>query len=195
MRRQFLRCFGPQVEVWPEAPELPKPPKPPKPEDSYAGPAQTRWGTALCFRCGWRLYRNNKSHICTACQRKFGLPTLRRRNKPLQEWHRGWCQDKNCQDPAHWADCIPVRPKKPKRPSRAKARADGLSAPVFHSVLLDRVISECLASRASSMSAERGCRIGKSDLIRVAILEFLHNHPDSEFFDDAIPEPDSTHGE
>lgn len=101
MQRQFLRGFGPEVEVRPE------PPKPQQPEDRYEGPAQTPRGRLLCFRCGRLLYRNNKSHICTVCQRKFGLPTLRRRNKPLQQWHLSICQDKNCKDPAHWAAVLP----------------------------------------------------------------------------------------
>lgn len=185
MRRQFLRCFGPEVEVWPE------PPKPPQPEDCYPGPAKTRWGTALCFRCGWRLYRNNKSHMCTACQRKFGLPTLRRRNKPLQEWHSSWCHDKNCKDPAHWADCVPVRPRRPKHPSKSKPQAGSLPGPVFHSVLLDRATSKWLEFRARAVSAERGCRIGKTDLIRQAINEYLQNHPDCEFFVDAVTGDDA----
>ena len=185
IQRQFLRCFGPEVEVFPE------PPKPPQPEDCYQGPAQTPRGTPLCFRCGRLLYRNNKSHMCTTCQRKFGLPTLRRRNKPLQEWHRSICHDKSCKDPAHWADSIPVRPQKPKRPSRSKALASGLLAPVSHSVLLDGVTSERLEMNARAMSARRGCRIGKSDLIRLAVKEFLHNHYDCEFFEDAAPGSDT----
>lgn len=182
MRRLFLRSFGPEVEVWPD------PPKPPRPEDSYPGPAQTRWGLKLCFRCGWRLRPNNKSHVCTTCQRKFGLPTLRRRNRPLQEWHRSWCHDKECKDAAHWADYIPVRPQRPNRPSRSKAKAGDFTAPVFHSVLLDWKTARRLEFNAAAMSARHGCRIGKSDLIRLAVEEYLHNHYDCEFFDDAEPE-------
>jgi hypothetical protein len=189
MQCQFLRCFGPEVEV------LPEPPKPPQPEHLYQGPAQTPRGMPLCFRCGRPLYRNNKSHVCTTCQRKFGLPTLRRRNKPLQQWHLSICHDKNCKDPAHWADCVPVRPRRPKRPSRAKVPPGSSVAPIPHSVLLDWVTSKWLEGRARSRSAELGCRIGKSDLIRLAIKEFIHNHPDSEFFEDAIPGRDASHSE
>lgn len=185
MRRLFLRSFGPEKEVWPE------PAKPPKPEDSYQGPAQTPRGKPLCFRCGRILYRNNKSHICTTCQRKFGLDTIRRRNRPLQQWHLSICHDKNCKDPAHWADCIPVRPQRPKRPSKSKALADGFLAPVFHSVLLDGVTAKRLELNARAMSARRGCRIGKSDLIRLAVKEYLHNHFDCEFYEDAVPGSDT----
>ena len=185
MQRQFLRCFGPEVEV------LPEPPKPPEPEDYYQGPAQTPRGTPLCFRCGKLLYRNNKSHICTTCQRKWGLPTLRRRVKPLQQWHLSICHDENCKNPAHWADCIPVRPRRPKRPLGWREEPGRLVGYVSHSVLLGRVTSERLKSRALAMSAERGCRIGKTDLIRQAVDEYFHNHPDSEFFEDAVPESDS----
>ena len=145
MRRQFLRCFGPDVEV------LPEPPNPPQLEDTYQGPAKDQWGRDRCFQCGRPLCKNNKSHICTACQRRWGLDTIRRRNKPLQEWHLSWCHDKNCKDPAHLADCIPVRPRRPKRPSRSKALADGLLAPVFHSVLLDWETSKWLEFRARAM--------------------------------------------
>jgi len=189
MQRQFLRCFGPEVEVFPE------PPKPSQPEDCYQGPAQTRWGVALCFRCGYRLRPNNKSHVCTACQRKFGLPTLRRRNKPLQQWHLSICHDRDCKDPAHWADCAPVRPQRPKRPSRSKAQANGLLPPVSHSVLLDGVTSSRLELNARAMSARRGCRIGKADLIRQAVKEYFHNHYDCEFFDDAAPGSDTDQSE
>lgn len=185
MRRQFLRCFGPEVEVWPE------PPKPPQLETSYQGPAMDQWGRDRCFRCGRPLCKNNKSHICTACQRKFGLDTIRRRNKPLQEWHLSRCNENKCQDLAHWADWIPVRPRRPKRPSRSNALAEGSLAPVFHSVLLDGATSKWLEFRARAMSAERGCRIGKTDLIRQSINEYLHNHPDCEFFVDAVPGNDT----
>ena len=189
MRRQFLRCFGPDVEV------LPEPPNPPQLEDTYQGPAKDQWGRDRCFQCGRPLCKNNKSHICTACQRRWGLDTIRRRNKPLQEWHLSWCHDKNCKDPAHLADCIPVRPRRPKRPSRSKALADGLLEPVFHSVLLDWETSKWLEFRARAMSAERGCRIGKTDLIRQSINEYLHNHPDCEFFVDAVPGNDADQSE
>jgi len=189
MQRQFLRCFGPEVEVFPEPRKLPQP------EDCYQGPAQTPRGTPFCFRCGKLLYRNNKSHMCTACQRKFGLPTLRRRNKPLQERHLSICHDKDCKDPAHLAGCIPVRPRKPKRPSRSKAQADGLMAPVSHSVLLDGLTALRLELNAGAMSARRGCRIGKTDLIRLAVKEYLHNHFDCEFFEDAAPGSDTGRSE
>lgn len=187
MQRRFLRIFGPDEEV------CPPPPKPPKAEDSHGGPAQTRRGTQICFRCGRLLYQNNKSHMCFLCQRKFGLPTLRRRNKPLQQWHLENCHDPNCSDPAHLADRIPVRPRRPRRPRRpswlrSNEPASRAGGPISHSVLLDRWMSEYLGSLASAKSAELGCRVAKTDLIRQAIQEFFRNHPASEFFEDAAPE-------
>jgi len=149
MRRLFLRSFGPQGEAWPEPPKR-------KAEDSHGGPPRSRTGLDLCFRCGRPLYKNNKSHMCYRCQRKWGLPTLRRRNKPLQAWHLSFCQNKNCEDPAHFADRIPVHPRIPRCPSRSKAQAEGLLPPVLHSVLLDGVTALRLKFNADAMSAERG---------------------------------------
>jgi hypothetical protein len=45
------------------------------------------------------------------------------------------------------------------------------------------------------MSARRGCRIGKADLIRQAVKEYFHNHDDCEFFDDAAPGSDTDQSE
>jgi len=141
--------------------------------------------------CGKQLYRNNRSHMCTACQRKWGLETLRRRNKPLQKWHLSVCRDQNCEDPAHWADYVPVHPRKPKRPSRANVQPGNSLGPIYHTVLLNCVTSKWLDARARALSAERGCRIAKTDLIRQAIEEYLQNHPDCEFFEDAVPGSDT----
>ena len=56
--------------------------------DEWDVPAPpNRFGRLVCFRCGKQLYRTNKTRLCYLCQRKWGLPTLRRRVKPLQEWH------------------------------------------------------------------------------------------------------------
>lgn len=174
--QKFLKCFGPteaQSSPWP---------KPPGPEGSYTGPATTRHGTPLCLACGSLLYQNNKSHICYRCQRRWGLPTLRRWLQRLQQWHRSNCRDEKCKDPAHLAEVIPARPRRPKRPSRLKLNAPGssLPGPISHTVFLDPVTSLLLAKRASAKSAKHGCRIAKTDLIRQAVKEFIEHHPDSE---------------
>lgn len=158
--------------------------------------AQARYGKGVCVRCGHPLYPNNRSHLCRACVRKWGLPTLEKRVKPLQELHLRICRDPQCQHPAHFANCVSARPQRPsidiwgRRVTRA-SRSKAQSNPVFmfrrHNVILDGLTLIRLGRRALAKSGQLGCRISKSDLIREALKEWFRNHPDTEFFADVRP--------
>lgn len=58
-------------------------------------------------------------------------------------------------------------------------------------MLLDGVTCKRLEMNAWATSDRRGYRIGKSDLIRLAVKEYLYNHYDFEFFEDAAPGSDT----
>jgi hypothetical protein len=156
--------------------------------------ALARFGDEVCTRCGRRLYRNNHTHLCRACIRRWGLATLKRRVKTLQELHERRCSDPKCDDPAHLLPySIPVKPQKPgiilgsKGRIRQHAQSDYILKPVCQTIHLDRVTSGRLFRRARSKSQELGVHVSKSNLIRAALYEWFENHPDSEFFVDAIP--------
>ncbi len=192
---------GPQIlrHVAPLVPPTPKPAPIPEPHDEWdvpAPPNPNRFGKAVCFRCGRQLYRNNRSHICYQCQRKWGLLTLKRRVKPLQEFHLSVCRKRLCPDPAHIAGLIPARPRKRRSSPKSAAISTG-SRPSAESteglgpmVVIDRVTSNRLARRALARSGQLGFRVTKADLIREAIREHLKNHPATEFYTDASPGED-----
>ena len=63
----------------------------------------------------------------------------------------------------------------------------GVPETVPHTLVLDRATSDRLAHRARARSAHEGFLITKADLVREAVREHFRNHPDSEYFVDALP--------
>lgn len=180
---QFLRKYAPSEGTNPD----PNPIAEERNKWDVPTPS-SRFGWLPCLRCGKQLYRTNKTRLCYLCQRKWGLPTLRRRIMPLQEWHLSICQNKLCSDPAHLAGLVPVRPRKPRFRGRSSTHKTESLAPVRHTLLLDKTTSMQLTQRAVARSADLGFRFTKADLIREAICEHFRNHPDVEFFTDASPD-------
>jgi hypothetical protein len=145
----------------------------------------------ICLRCGRRLYRGNRTRLCRSCVRTVGLTTLRKRVRTLQEYHLSQCNNPKCTDPAHTTHCVPVKPEKPGVSLWGPgAKGDVISKRVSLSSLADGLTTEKLRSRARARSAGTPWTISMGALVREALREWFHNHPDTEFFTDAQPGDD-----